>query len=68
MPDIVSASRTAADRRRATPGRNSDAMYACRHGRIEGPFGAAKRLKINPHTLRAKMQKLGIDRTVHRPR
>ena len=31
------------------------------HGRIEGPFGAAKRLGINPHTLRARMKKLGID-------
>jgi hydrogenase-4 transcriptional activator len=31
------------------------------HGRIEGPFGAAKLLGINPHTLRARMRKLGID-------
>jgi transcriptional regulator with GAF, ATPase, and Fis domain len=30
-------------------------------GRIEGPFGAARRLGINPHTLRARMRKLGID-------
>jgi len=30
-------------------------------GRIEGPHGAAVLLKINPHTLRAKMRKLGID-------
>jgi transcriptional regulator with GAF, ATPase, and Fis domain len=30
-------------------------------GRIEGPRGAAKLLKINPHTLRARMRKLGID-------
>src|SRR5262245_25621702 len=30
-------------------------------GRIEGPFGAAKVLKINPHTLRARMRKLGIE-------
>jgi hypothetical protein len=30
-------------------------------GRIEGPHGAARRLEINPHTLRAKMRKLGID-------
>jgi hydrogenase-4 transcriptional activator len=29
-------------------------------GRIEGPFGAATRLGINPHTLRARMRKLGI--------
>jgi hydrogenase-4 transcriptional activator len=31
------------------------------HGRIEGPFGAAARLGVNPHTLRARMRKLGID-------
>ncbi len=30
-------------------------------GRIEGPSGAAARLGINPHTLRARMRKLGID-------
>lgn len=29
-------------------------------GRIEGPSGAAKLLAINPHTLRARMRKLGI--------
>ncbi len=31
------------------------------HGRIEGPQGAARLLGINPHTLRARMRKLGID-------
>jgi DNA-binding NtrC family response regulator len=30
-------------------------------GRIEGPHGAAALLKINPHTLRARMRKLGVD-------
>jgi len=30
-------------------------------GRIDGPFGAAGLLEINPHTLRAKMRKLGVD-------
>ena len=29
-------------------------------GRIEGPHGAAAALRINPHTLRARMRKLGI--------
>jgi transcriptional regulator with GAF, ATPase, and Fis domain len=29
-------------------------------GRIEGPHGAAARLAINPHTLRARMRKLGM--------
>jgi len=32
------------------------------HGRIEGPFGAAKRLGVNPNTLRSKIQKLGISK------
>jgi transcriptional regulator with GAF, ATPase, and Fis domain len=31
------------------------------HGRIEGEHGAALLLGINPHTLRARMRKLGVD-------
>jgi len=38
------------------------------HGRIEGPFGAAARLGINAHTLRARMRKLGIRWAAFRPR
>jgi len=30
-------------------------------GRIEGPRGAATLLGVNPHTLRSKMKKLGVD-------
>ncbi len=30
-------------------------------GRIEGPFGAAAALGVNPHTLRARMRRLGIE-------
>jgi DNA-binding NtrC family response regulator len=30
-------------------------------GRVEGPFGAARVLGINPNTLRGRMRKLGID-------
>jgi transcriptional regulator with GAF, ATPase, and Fis domain len=30
------------------------------HGRVEGPHGAARLLRINPHTLRARMRKLAI--------
>ena len=37
-----------------------DALDATR-GRIEGPHGAARLLRINPHTLRARMRKLKID-------
>ena len=32
-------------------------------GRVEGPFGAARALGVNPHTLRSRMRKLGIDWT-----
>ena len=30
-------------------------------GRIEGPFGAARLLRVNPHSLRSRMRRLGID-------
>ena len=36
------------------------ALRGCQ-GRIEGQGGAAELLEINPHTLRARMRKLGID-------
>lgn len=35
------------------------ALIQC-NGKVEGKHGAAKLLKINPHTLRARMRKLGI--------
>jgi hydrogenase-4 transcriptional activator len=41
--------------------RHIEAALAVAHGRIEGRQGAAAMLRINPHTLRAKMRKLGID-------
>ncbi|MBN2528073.1 MAG: sigma-54-dependent Fis family transcriptional regulator [Deltaproteobacteria bacterium] len=36
------------------------ALVAC-CGRVEGPFGAAKKLALNPNTLRSKAKKLGIE-------
>jgi transcriptional regulator with GAF, ATPase, and Fis domain len=36
-------------------------VLAMTHGRVEGRRGTAALLKINPHTLRARMRKLGID-------
>ena len=30
-------------------------------GRIEGRHGAARLLAINPHTLRSRMRRLGVD-------
>ncbi len=41
--------------------RHIESALAAATGRIEGRQGAAAMLKINPHTLRAKMRKLGID-------
>ena len=38
-----------------------EAALAVSKGRIEGPFGVAAALCVNPHTLRARMRKLGID-------
>jgi DNA-binding NtrC family response regulator len=39
---------------------------ALTQGRIEGDRGAAKLLDINPHTLRARMRKLGIRWSAYR--
>ena len=41
--------------------RHIESVLAMTHGRIEGRRGTAALLKINPHTLRARMRKLGID-------
>jgi transcriptional regulator with GAF, ATPase, and Fis domain len=30
-------------------------------GRVDGPFGAARQLGLNPQTLRSRMKKLGIE-------
>jgi transcriptional regulator with GAF, ATPase, and Fis domain len=43
------------------------ALVRC-HGRVEGPFGAARVLEMNPHTLRSKMRKLGIAPSDYRQR
>jgi transcriptional regulator with GAF, ATPase, and Fis domain len=44
----------------AMRGHIETALIATR-GRIEGARGAAALLRINPHTLRARMRKLGLD-------
>jgi transcriptional regulator with GAF, ATPase, and Fis domain len=55
----------------ATPGRQAsvedgtmrteiEAALSASYGRVEGPFGAAARLGVNPHTLRARIRKLGL--------
>ncbi len=42
--------------------RHIEAALRETHGRVEGRHGAARLLQINPHTLRARMRKLQIDR------
>ena len=37
------------------------------HGRIEGPFGAAAALGVNPHTLRSRLRRVGIEWSGFRP-
>jgi transcriptional regulator with GAF, ATPase, and Fis domain len=51
----------------AVMARHIEAALASCHGRVDGPFGAAQRLGVNPHTLRARMRKLGIDWKRFRP-
>jgi transcriptional regulator with GAF, ATPase, and Fis domain len=41
--------------------RHIEAALRETHGRVEGRYGAARLLRINPHTLRARMRKLKID-------
>jgi transcriptional regulator with GAF, ATPase, and Fis domain len=47
--------------------RHIESALKASHGRIEGPFGAAKALGINPQTLRSRMRKLGINWRQFRP-
>jgi transcriptional regulator with GAF, ATPase, and Fis domain len=46
--------------------RHIEAALRATHGRVEGPHGAARLLRINPHTLRARMRKLSIDARAYR--
>jgi len=41
--------------------RHIERALASANGRIEGPGGAAALLHVNPHTLRARMRKLGVE-------
>jgi hydrogenase-4 transcriptional activator len=50
----------------ATKGHIETVLTMC-EGRIEGPRGAARVLDINPHTLRSRMRKLGLDWQRFRP-
>jgi hydrogenase-4 transcriptional activator len=46
--------------------RHIETALRATHGRVEGPHGAARLLRVNPHTLRARMRKLSIDRRAFR--
>jgi hydrogenase-4 transcriptional activator len=54
------AAETEADSLEGAMRRHIEAALARCHGRIEGPFGAARALNMNPHTLRSRMRRLGI--------
>ena len=41
--------------------RHIEAALRATHGRVDGRQGAARLLRINPHTLRARMRKLHVD-------
>src|SRR5207253_1775448 len=41
--------------------RHIEAALRHTHGRVQGRHGAARLLRINPHTLRARMRKLHVD-------
>ncbi len=41
--------------------RHIEQALAATQGRVEGPQGVAALLNINPHTLRARMRKLGVN-------
>jgi transcriptional regulator with GAF, ATPase, and Fis domain len=43
-----------------------DRVLRATGGRVEGAGGAARRLAINPHTLRARMRKLGLKAATYR--
>ncbi len=71
MPQMATSSPVAHVTDAPTPGRiepldvvmkrHIEAALRDAHGRVEGPHGAARVLRINPHTLRARMRKLRID-------
>ncbi len=41
--------------------RHIERALAAARGKVEGPRGAAETLSVNPHSLRSKMRRLGID-------
>jgi hydrogenase-4 transcriptional activator len=61
-PKIVDSERTrSAETLEDAMKKHIESALRSTHGRVEGPFGAARVLQINSNTLRARMRKLGID-------
>jgi len=60
-PRVAEAARAGIEPLDVVIRRHIEAALAETHGRVEGPHGAARLLRINPHTLRARMRKLKIN-------
>jgi formate hydrogenlyase transcriptional activator len=71
LPPAVPAAITASPAARAATAESLDdvarshilAVLKSTNWRIEGPDGAARRLSVNPSTLRSRLKKLGIERS-----
>jgi transcriptional regulator with GAF, ATPase, and Fis domain len=46
--------------------RHAEATLTWTRGRVDGTDGAARLLRVNPHTLRARLRKLGVDPSAYR--
>jgi hydrogenase-4 transcriptional activator len=60
-PAAINQPKTAMNSLDAALKHHIEAALERTRGRIEGPYGAAKVLGINPHTLRARMRKMKIE-------
>jgi transcriptional regulator with GAF, ATPase, and Fis domain len=60
-PMIVPSASTAIEPLDVVTRRHIESALRATHGRVEGPLGAARMLRVNPHTLRARMRKLKIN-------
>jgi len=61
QPALPAEPRSGPDSLDSAMRRHIEEALTSTRGRIEGELGAARVLGINPHTLRARMRKLGID-------
>ena len=65
-PEGTARPRAEADLHRDERGLLEAAVRAAK-GRIEGPFGAAAALGVNPHTLRSRLRRAGVEWSRFRP-